>query len=151
MADEHRGVSTVDELPFLAYRFLLTIDGMAAMLFTEVSGLGYSLEVIEKEVSGATHSLKKMAGPIDYDEIELSRPLNTSMELYQWVADTAGGTVDRRDGALDLLDETGAQIASWTFKQAWPMKYAMSDLDAGDGSVIMESVTLTHEMLERTK
>ncbi len=146
---EHRGVSQINELPFLAYRFLLTIDGLSPMLFTEVSGLGYSLEVIEKEVSGATHSLKKMAGPIDYDELELSRPINTSTELYDWCQQSADGVVERKDGSLDLLDETGAQIASWTFLQAWPMKYSVSDLDAGDGSVITESVTLTHEMLAR--
>ncbi len=146
---EHRGVSQINELPFLAYRFLLTIDGLSPMLFTEVSGLGYSLEVIEKEVSGATHSLKKMAGPIDYDEMELSRPINTSTELYDWCQQSADGVVERKDGSLDLLDETGAQIASWTFLQAWPMKYSVSDLDAGDGSVITESVTLTHEMLAR--
>ena len=146
---EHRGVSQINELPFLAYRFLLTIDGLSPMLFTEVSGLGYSLEVIEKEVSGATHSLKKMAGPIDYDELELSRPINTSTELYDWCQQSADGVVERKDGSLDLLDETGAQIASWTFQQAWPMKYSVSDLDAGDGSVITESVTLTHEMLAR--
>ncbi len=112
---EHRGVSQINELPFLAYRFLLTIDGLSPMLFTEVSGLGYSLEVIEKEVSGATHSLKKMAGPIDYDELELSRPINTSTELYDWCQQSADGVVERKDGSLDLLDETGAQIASWTF------------------------------------
>lgn len=148
---EHRGLSQVEELPFLAYRFLLTIDGMEAMLFTEVSGLGYSMEVIEKEVSGATHSLKKMAGPIDYDEIELSRPINTSMELYSWCGQCANGTVERKNGSLDLLDETGNPVANWAFSNAWPMKYGVSDLDAGDGSVITESVTLTHEMLERTK
>ena len=147
---EHRGVSQINELPFLSYRFLLTIDGLSPMLFTEVSGLGYSLEVIEKEVSGATHSLKKMAGPIDYDEMELSRPINTSMELYTWCQECADAQVQRKDGSLDLLDETGAQVASWSFKQAWPMKYSVSDLDAGDGSVVTESVTLTHEMLERT-
>lgn len=90
-----------------------------------------------------------MAGPIDYDELELSRPINTSTELYDWCQQSADGVVERKDGSLDLLDETGAQIASWTFLQAWPMKYSVSDLDAGDGSVITESVTLTHEMLAR--
>ena len=59
--------------------------------------------------------------------------------------------MERKNGSLDLLDETGNPVANWTFNNAWPMKYAVSDLDAGDGSVITESVTLTHEMLERTQ
>jgi phage tail-like protein len=148
---EYRAVSDVAELPFLTYRFTLALDGLQPKFFNEVSGLGYSLEVVTKEVSGDVHSLRKTAGPIDYDEIQLTRPLSSDMELYEWFQQTVDGTVERKNGAVTLLDENGSPVAEWGFQQAWPMKYAISDLDAGDGSVVTESITLTHEMLERTQ
>jgi phage tail-like protein len=43
------------------------------------------------------------------------------------------------------------EVGRWTFTEAWPSKWSVSDLDAGSDDLMIESVTLTIELLKREK
>ncbi len=67
--------------------FSVALDGIGEFEATEVSGLGYEIEMIEDEIVGpsGSASLRKMPGHLDYDEIEITRPLSTDTTLWDWM------------------------------------------------------------------
>jgi phage tail-like protein len=60
-----------------------------------------------------------------------------------------GADKARIDGKIELLDITGQPIATYQFKQGWPIKYVAASLDAASNNVAMEELHIAHEGFER--
>ena len=150
---DYRAVSDLDLEPILTFRFNMSIDGIGTFELMEVSGLGYEIGVTEHEVVvDSTASLRKIAAHLDYDEIEFTRPLSDDMTLYTWIkaiADGEGHSSVTKNGTITMFDISGSPVADGS-SRAWPISYSVSDLDIYDGSVVTETMKITHEYLERT-
>jgi len=151
---DYRAVSDLDLEPILTFRFNMSIDGIGTFELMEVSGLGYEIGVTEHEVVvDSTASLRKISAHLDYDEIEFTRPLSDDMTLYNWIkaiADGEGHSSVTKNGTITMFDISGSPVAEWKFESAWPISYSVSDLHISDGSVVTETMKITHEYLERT-
>ena len=101
--------------PFKNYSFLVEIDGIASSAFKSVSGLAAEAEVIEyREGSDPVSSSRKLPGRVRYPNVRLSRGLTTSRDLWDWWETVVNGTVERRNVAITLLDDSrnaGAALA----------------------------------------
>ena len=84
---DYRALGTDTIQPILTFRFSVALDGIGEFEATEVSGLGYEIEMIEDEIVGpsGSASLRKMPGHLDYDEIEITRPLSSDTTLWDWM------------------------------------------------------------------
>ena len=60
-----------------------------------------------------------------------------------------GADKARVDGKIELLDITGSPIATYQFKQGWPIKYVAATLDASTNNVALEELQICHEGFER--
>ena len=82
--------------------------------------------------------------PSVYGSLTLRRGMTTSGEWYQWWdmarASAAGA---RKTVMVILMDGQGADVNRWTFSQAQPTGYFVSQLDALNGGVLVESLELS--------
>jgi phage tail-like protein len=49
------------------------------------------------------------------------------------------------------MDETGDAVAIWNVVQAYPVKWSMSDLNANNNSIAVETIELSYQYFERQK
>ncbi len=59
------------------------------------------------------------------------------------------GAVERKNGSIVMFDPAGDESGRWNFENAWISEWTASDLDSGGDDIVVETVTITHEFLER--
>jgi phage tail-like protein len=135
--------------PFKNYSFVVEIDGIASSAFKSVSGLAAEAEVIEyREGSDPLSASRKLPGRVRYPNVRLSRGLTTTRDLWDWWETVVNGTVDRRNVAIILLDDSRTEVLRWFLRDAWIAKFEAPDLDAGGNEVAIETIELAHEGLD---
>ena len=134
--------------------FRLTLGGKESVgVFKEASGFDSETEVIEHkaiDANGRPHT-RKVAGGIKWSNITLKRGVDEQHEIWKW-RDTVikqGADKARVDGTIELLDISGDPIATYQFKQGWPIKYVAATLDASTNNVALEELHIAHEGFTR--
>src|SRR4051812_7875128 len=93
--------------PYKNFHFLLEIDGIVQGGFSECTGYGSSVEVIEYREGGDLASVRKLPGRATFPDITLKWGLTDSHELYDWHATGLAGRLQRKNGSIILVDENG--------------------------------------------
>ena len=139
-------MSRVD--PYKNFHFRLEIDGITQAGFTECSGLGSEVEVIEyREGREPTH-VRKLPGRVRYPDITLKWGVTDSRELYDWHRAVLQGQIQRKNLVIILLDDSGADKVRWNVSEAWPTKWEGPDLCAKGNDVAIETLVITCEGIE---
>jgi phage tail-like protein len=134
--------------------FTITLDNGIQGYFTDASGFGYEVEVVEKTdatAKGDTRT-RKRPGTTKYQDITLKRTLSPDKKFWTWAKEIRDGKLDyRTNGALVMYDMSGTEVGRWSFTNVWPSKWSASDLDVGSDDLMTEEVTLAVEELIRNK
>ena len=93
----------------------------------------------------------KTAGPLRYPNIVLRRPVDESRTLWEWrdVVVSRGPDAARVDGTITLLDAAGRAGVTYSFANGWPIRYAVTDVDASSEAGALEEIVICHEGLQR--
>lgn len=78
----------------------------------------------------------------------LKRGITLDRSLWEWRKAITDGRIDRRNGAIILMDAERKDVARWTFVEGWPSKWEGPDLDARSNDVAIETLEIAHEGLE---
>jgi phage tail-like protein len=110
--------------------------------FVKVSGVATESEIVEY-MQGTDISVNTSPGRVKYANITLDRVFKGTDDLYKWRRKIERGLTDRRDIKIEMLalDNT-TLIRSMILHKAWPCKWNMPDLDAGDSSPAIETIEL---------
>lgn len=138
--------------PLRNFRFRLEIDQITQGYFSEVNIGDLTTDPIDyREGTDPTH-VRKLSGLTKYGNITLKWGVTDSVELYEWhKAVRAKGAMDNRKTVkIVVIDEAGADKASFLVSEAWPTKYDPSDLNAKGNEVFIELLELVNEGIERT-
>lgn len=135
--------------PYKDFRFQVEIDGIASSRFLECTGLGSEVAVIEYREGGDPTAVRKLPGRASFSDITLKRGITESRDLYDWHRSLLQGQIDRRNGKIILLDDGGAEVVRWVFREAWPRKWEGPELNAMNNEVAIETFVLTCESIER--
>jgi phage tail-like protein len=128
--------------PTTAARFAITIDGVEFAVFSELAGISSTVDVVES--SSETERIN-VAGLVS-----LGRPLTTNLTLAKWHEEAvANGPRIRKNMVLIVFGRHGAPVARYHLENAWPAKIEIGGLKAGASEVLMETVTLACERIER--
>ena len=135
--------------PYTVGNFLVTIEGITASSFSEVSGLEAAIEVVDYRTGNLNQdSVQKLPGLSKYTNITLKRGLTRDLSLWNWIQNALTGSVQRATVAITLLDQADNPQWTWTLKNAWPCKWAGPVLIAKSGEVAIETLEICHEGLE---
>lgn len=131
--------------PFRTYHFLVEIDGITKAGFRECSGLDSSQDAIEYREGNDGLTTRKLPGLVKYSHITLTRGLTDDAQLWEWRKKAMDGKVERKNGSIVLLDETGAEKLRWNFMNGWPSKWGGPSLNASGNEVAIETLEISHE------
>ena len=135
--------------PYKNFRFLVEIEGIVQAGFSEVSGFGSEVEVVEYREGGDTSTVRKLPGKTTFRDITLKWGITDSRELYDWHRAAVNGQVERKHGSILLLDDLGQEKVRWNFFDAWPSKWEGASLNATGKEVAIDALTVSCERMER--
>ena len=137
--------------PIATYAYHVEIDSITIAQFKQVSGLSISVGVIEHRANKLLGQpiMKKLPGAVKFEDIVLSRGKVADQAFWSWIKLVQDGKVSeaRKTGSIVLFDYAHGEINRFNFEQGWPSKIEVGKLEAGVDSVLLETVTITHENL----
>lgn len=137
--------------PLRNFRFRLEIDGLQTAGFSAVSIDPTATDVIDYREGTDPSHVRKLSGLTRYGNVTLKRGVTTSLELYNWHKQIVSGQLAtaRKQVAIVVQDEAGADVARYVVSEAWPIKYDPGDLNATGNDVFIETLELANEGVER--
>jgi phage tail-like protein len=135
--------------PYRSYNFLIEIDGITRAGFRECSGLDSAQDPIEYREGTDALSMRKMPGLVKYSNLVLKWGVSDDVDLWTWFQKAIKGGVERKNGSIVLLDDTGAEKVRWNFREAWPSKWTGPTFNATAHEVAIETLEIAHEGVTR--
>ncbi|MFK0223810.1 phage tail protein [Streptomyces vinaceus] len=135
-----------------ASRFSLTIDGCEIASFSELSGITTEVESVDYLSSTDKEIIfKKLPGKAKPPTLILKRGKTVDVKLWAWHQAVLDGKLAeaRRSCSLVMYGFDGMPVARYYLSHAWPSKVEISPLRAGSSEVLMETVTLVCEHIQR--
>jgi phage tail-like protein len=131
--------------PYRSYNFLVEIDGLTRAGFRECSGLDSSNDPIDYREGNDGRVARKLPGLTKHANITLKWGTTDDAELWAWRKTVMDGKVQRKNGSIILLDDTGVEKIRWNFREAWPSKWTGPSFNASGNGVAVETLELAHE------
>ncbi len=113
--------------------------------FRKVSGISVDVETEELKEGGENLFRHHLPKGIKYNNLTLERGMltrsllntefNATMSLFKFSPSNV---------LVSLLDEESFPMANWLFLKAYPVKWAVSDLDASSGEVVIDTMELAY-------
>lgn len=121
--------------------------------FQEISGLAAELGVEEVVEGGENRFAHRLPARATYSNLILKRGLLTDSELIDWCKD-AIENFEFKPATVNvtLLNEEHEPLAdTFSFINAWPVKWSVSDFRAQDNSIVVETLELSYNYFTRTR
>ncbi|MCX6318968.1 MAG: phage tail protein [Bacteroidetes bacterium] len=136
----------------VGFYFRLSFQGQDAA-FQDVSGISRELQLEEIVCGGENRFKYKLPGVASSQNLVLKRAiLPPGSQLVNWcslcIDQGFGLAIQTHDVMLSLLNAKGEPSISWTFHNAYPVKYAVSELHAMENQIVIESVELAYTFFE---
>jgi phage tail-like protein len=112
-------------------------------LFTQVTGISAQVDVMEYPEGGINTFVHRLPTRIKQGNITLKRGVTKEKALLQWFQSTVV-KVQPADLSINVLDELGNTMQAWSFRNAYPVKWTGSDLNAGGNEFMTQSLEIAH-------
>lgn len=135
--------------PYRGFNFRVEIDNTAVAAFSEASGLTFDVDPVEyREGTDLPLHVRKLTGLRKFANIALKRGFTDNKDLWEWYKAVLNGTVERRDGAVVLMDEDRKDVLRWNFTEGWICKWEGPAMNATANDVAIESIEICVERVE---
>jgi phage tail-like protein len=132
--------------------FGLEFDGVLIKQITEISGLKMEQDVIElkQNTFDGKYKISKLPGRPKSGEVTVTRGLTKDDSFETWIKNSRFGKImnARKGGSIIIYDYEGTELKRYKLINAWPKSLEVSNLKAGDTSVLTEKLTITFESME---
>jgi phage tail-like protein len=144
-----------------ATRFYLEFDGMQEMQIYECQGLGASTQIAGHRTIGSGRQSQGLrqatpAGRETYTDVTFKLYATNLPQVWQWYREiiTNSGSAsqwegNRKAGSVSVYDQAAAMQARWEFKNCCPTKYEVASLKADGQDLLLETLVMTYEDMER--
>jgi len=122
--------------------------------FQEVSGIEAEFGVEEIAEGGENRYVHRLPKQAKYPPLVLRRGVVTkSSALGEWVSatlnSTLSGPIVPQNLMVLLLGPDANPLLSWTFSNAWPLKWVTSSLNSSENEVLIESLEFSYSYFTR--
>lgn len=113
--------------------------------FQTVSGLSVEYDIEEYKEGGENRFTHKLPVRTKYADLVLKRGMLTGSEVFDWFF-RAFRDRDFKPTDLNivLLNEKGEPLRTWKVAHAVPKKWQVSDLNASENSLVIETLELSY-------
>ena len=133
--------------PFRVFNFVVEINATQVARFSEVSGISAETEVEDFREGGINDFTHKLAKVTKYPNLTLKRGITDAADatrLWNWHQEVINGTITRRNISVILQNVAKEEKWRWVFKDAYPVKWTGSDLNATNNTIAIESIEFAH-------
>lgn len=128
--------------PFAVHTFVLRIPDIDTVgFFMHCTGLELSFDVFEYREGGNNDFVHRLPGGLRYPNLILSRGLTKDDVLLQWFMATKT-QAERKEITLTL--GTGGSQRTWTFADAFPVKWTGPQVDSSGTQIATETLEIAH-------
>jgi phage tail-like protein len=120
-----------------------TLDNEHLGFFTQVTGFGSQVDVLEYPEGGRNGYVHRLPGRIKQGNLTLKRGVTDRQKMLAWL-DKVAVSVEPTELRVDLYDAKGNRLSTWSFDNAWPIKWSGSDLNAGGTEFLTETLEIAH-------
>lgn len=114
--------------------------------FQEVSGLSITMETEQFKEGGENRFVHQLPVRASYEDLVLKRGLLTTSAVTMWCHDAIYNFVFKPINIIiSLQDENHMPLMTWNVINAFPKKWSVSNFNAQEGSVVVESLTLGYQ------
>jgi phage tail-like protein len=146
--------------PFTAFRFEVIlelqtpVDGLTGTLcdaaFAECDGLEMTMEPKTVESGGVNNRQIHLIGPVKFAQLTLKRGMTSNLQLWQWMAMTAQGTLAPASGTVTMWDSDATPVIEFALEGCLPVRMRAPSLNAREGLVAVEELALVYETMSVT-
>jgi phage tail-like protein len=111
--------------------------------FTQVTGFSAQVDVLEYPEGGINDFVHRLPSRIKQGNITLKRGVAGEVELLAWFTETVVAA-NPQDLSVTLYDSLGEPLQTWSFRNAYPIKWTGSDFNAGGTEFLTESLEIAH-------
>jgi phage tail-like protein len=120
------------------------LDGKAQVgFFTQVQGVSAQVDVLEYPEGGRNDMIHKLPSRIKQGNITLKRGMTREASLLAWVQKSVV-KAEPTNMSLTLYDSTLTKVQTWSFAQAYPVKWTVADANAGGNEIMTETLEIAH-------
>lgn len=114
--------------------------------FQSVSGLSVEYDVETFKEGGENRFEHKLPVRTKYTDLSLKRGLLTNSEVIKWCVDAFQNrnTISTAHIIIKLLNENHEPLKTWHVYNAWPKKWSVSDFNAQENSIVVETLDLCY-------
>jgi phage tail-like protein len=116
-------------------------------LFMHCSGLEVSFDVYEYREGGNNDFVHRLPGALHYPNLVLSRGLTNEEALLKWLWATQTNAQRKQ---ITLTLSYGNAKRTWTFGDAFPVRWTGPQMDAGAVDLATETLEIAHSGLMRS-
>jgi phage tail-like protein len=136
--------------PPVGFHFKVEVLGLSPndddLRFTEVSGLSVELGAEEVPEGGENRFVQKYPTAAKYPELVLKRGLFPSSEVIGWIKQCVESLeIEPKNVDVTLLNDNHEPLLTWHIVKAWPSKWAVSDFNASNNAVVIETLQLQYQ------
>ncbi|WP_281195337.1 phage tail protein [Halorubrum sp. F4] len=147
--------------PYPNHRFVVEIDAIGAVGFSEVRGISARVDddpeadgslwrrLLERDASWGGGGLEAAGSEVTHrsqesPRLELRRGVTDRTELWEWFREWTDGRGTVRTARVTLLDEHGDPARAWRCERARPVRWDGPTLSAVGSGVATETFELAH-------
>jgi phage tail-like protein len=143
--------------PATGFYFKIEIAGItdtSENSFKEVSGLSVELGSEKLVEGGVNNYTVELPTQVSASNLVLKRgTLSKKGKLVKWIEDSINTDYSKplelKNILVKLLNQNGKPLITWTFNNARPVKYQVTDLDSLKNEVLVETMEFTYTFYKR--
>jgi len=113
--------------------------------FQTVSGLSVEYDTEEFKEGGENRFTHKLPVRTKFADLVLKRGMLVGSQVISWFTDAFRDRDFRpSDVTVVLMNEAGDPLRTWKIVHAVPKKWSVSDLNANESSIVVETMELTY-------
>ena len=133
--------------PALWFELKLTAKQSPMAYFTEISGLAAEIETMTYNEGGRNDSVHKLPTRMKHPNLVLKRGVTTVKDLQEWCLDSYMGP-SRKEVTLTMYNEGLEKLRTWSFKNAYPVKWTGPNFNAGQNAIATEAIEIVHDGIQ---
>jgi len=130
--------------PAIWFELKLTPISAPIGYYTEVSGLTAEIEVMTYPEGGRNDSVHRFPTRMKHPNLVLKRGVTTVKDLEAWLEDSFMGPT-RKEITLTMYNQQLNKIRTWSFKNAYPVKWTGPTFNSGQNAVATEAIEIVHD------
>ena len=136
--------------PYMAYNFVVEIEGLITGGFTEVTGLESEIELESYQEGGVNGYIHQFPRRTRYPNLVLSHGLTDIDTLWHWYQAATAGKIQLKNGTIMLLNQQRLPMMWWNLKNAYPVKWVGPQFNASNATAVaVERLELIHQGIDK--